>query len=221
MYLIFDFMHNRKNKLSIYLIIAILLVANCYLLINLLRSGKNLTAKQSHSFSHKMHSKYNITCLSCHYQAETNSLANLPSTKDCLMCHVALKTESELLRSIINSYDSLISLVYLKVYDLPDYVKFSHSTHINSGIDCATCHGYVDQMDSVYQVRDLTMAWCVKCHRKPELYTISPREISGIFYQPEIFEKNGKPTYGSFNIYTFVQPRKMKPAPTECSTCHF
>lgn len=210
-----------KSKFFAYSIIFCLLCVNSLLLINFLRDGKNLVAKQNVSFSHKMHSKYKISCLFCHYKAETNSFANLPSTKDCMMCHIALKTESLLLKSVIHSYDSLVSLKYKKIYDLPDYVRFSHSVHINSGIDCATCHGFVDQMDSTYQVRNITMGWCINCHKSPQDYLVPPRDISGIFTLSDSNKTQDTMLYSSLQLYVPIKTRKIKTASTECSTCHY
>ncbi|MFN3306141.1 MAG: cytochrome c3 family protein [Candidatus Kapaibacteriota bacterium] len=210
-----------KHKLVLKLILVSLIFLNFYLVINFLRSGKYLSMPQQISFSHKSHLKYKISCLFCHYKAETNSYANLPSTKDCMICHIALKTESELLRKVIISYDSLFTITYRKTHDLPDYVKFTHSIHINSGIDCATCHGFVEEMDSLYQVRNLTMGWCVDCHRNPNKYNIPPREISGIVYSQEILTAFDSVIFSSKNLGYFIVPRKLAPASTDCSICHY
>lgn len=214
------FMLLSRKKSLLYLSSTILLLINCFLLINFLRSGKNFFKQQEVSFSHKMHSKYNISCLFCHYKAETNSYANYPSTKDCMICHIALKTESELLKNVIFSYDSLNSLSYKKIYDLPDYVRFNHSLHLRSGIDCATCHGFVDEMDSTYQVRNLTMGWCVDCHKNPHKYLIAPRKISGISYNPNIPSEKDSTFKMNSNLGPIIYSKQIQPASIECSTCH-
>ncbi len=56
-------------------------------------------------------------------------------------------------------------LEWIRVHDLPDYVYFNHSGHVNAGVTCRRCHGPVETMDRVYQYADLTMGWCVNCHR--------------------------------------------------------
>jgi hypothetical protein len=167
-----------------------------------------------------MHSKYNVKCLFCHYKAETNSYANFPSTKDCMICHIALKTESPLLKNVVNSYESSVPLEFRKINDLPDYVIFNHSLHLNSGIDCATCHGFVEQMDSTYQAVNFTMGWCVDCHKQPEKYLIPPRDISGIFYLPKIPQDSLNITSDSYAIDRLLSSRRIQPASVECSTCH-
>jgi cytochrome c peroxidase len=53
------------------------------------------------------------------------------------------------------------------VHDLPDFVFFNHSIHVNKGIGCATCHGRVDQMPLMYAQNTLQMEWCLDCHRNP------------------------------------------------------
>ena len=57
--------------------------------------------------------------------------------------------------------------MWTKVHDLPDFVFFNHSIHVNKGIGCATCHGRVDQMPLMYAQNTLQMEWCLDCHRNP------------------------------------------------------
>ena len=52
-----------------------------------------------------------------------------------------------------------------KVYTLPDYVRFDHRPHVSAGVACQDCHGPVETMERVSQVPDLSMGWCVNCHR--------------------------------------------------------
>ncbi len=54
---------------------------------------------------------------------------------------------------------------WIKVYDLPDFAIIDHSRHVNGGVSCQQCHGPVETMDKVEQIPDLTMGWCVNCHR--------------------------------------------------------
>lgn len=54
---------------------------------------------------------------------------------------------------------------WIKVYNLPDFVYFDHRAHVRVGIACQECHGSVETMERVRQVGDLSMGWCVNCHR--------------------------------------------------------
>ena len=54
---------------------------------------------------------------------------------------------------------------WVQVNRLPDFVYFDHSRHVGAGVDCTTCHGDVRTMNRVRQAEDLSMGWCVNCHR--------------------------------------------------------
>ncbi len=55
---------------------------------------------------------------------------------------------------------------WTKIHNLPDHVYFNHSLHVVSGkVACQRCHGNIEQMDEVFQFADLSMGWCVNCHR--------------------------------------------------------
>jgi hypothetical protein len=56
-------------------------------------------------------------------------------------------------------------IAWIKVHNLPDFVYFDHRPHVNAGVKCQTCHGPVETMERVRQVNDLSMGWCVNCHR--------------------------------------------------------
>jgi hypothetical protein len=55
---------------------------------------------------------------------------------------------------------------WLQVHRLPDFVAFDHRPHVTAGVACQRCHGPIESMDRVRQVSDLTMGWCVRCHRE-------------------------------------------------------
>ncbi len=55
---------------------------------------------------------------------------------------------------------------WMKVHNLPDYACFDHRAHVNAGVDCQRCHGPVETMERVHQASDLSMGWCVNCHRE-------------------------------------------------------
>lgn len=55
---------------------------------------------------------------------------------------------------------------WVKVHNLPDFVYFDHRPHVAAEVTCQTCHGPVETMERVSQAADLSMGWCVNCHRK-------------------------------------------------------
>jgi cytochrome c551/c552 len=55
---------------------------------------------------------------------------------------------------------------WVKIHNLPDHVYFNHSQHVVAGkVQCQTCHGEIQKMDEVKQFADLSMGWCINCHR--------------------------------------------------------
>jgi len=54
---------------------------------------------------------------------------------------------------------------WVRVHDLPDFVYFDHRPHVARGLACETCHGPVQAMERIRQDSDLSMGWCVNCHR--------------------------------------------------------
>jgi hypothetical protein len=60
-------------------------------------------------------------------------------------------------------------IAWVRVTRLPAFTTFDHRSHVAAGVDCQHCHGKVETMDRVRQVADLSMGWCVKCHRDTAL----------------------------------------------------
>lgn len=53
-----------------------------------------------------------------------------------------------------------------RVHNVPDFVAFDHRPHVAAGLTCQTCHGPVETMEKMRQHSDLSMGWCVNCHRR-------------------------------------------------------
>jgi len=125
-------------------------------------------AEQPVPFSHKHHVQgLGLQCQYCHVTVEKSSYAGIPPTKTCMNCHAQIWTNAELLAPVRNSWATGESIPWIKVHDLPDFVYFNHSIHVNKGIGCATCHGRVDEMPLMYAQNTLQMEWCLDCHRNP------------------------------------------------------
>jgi len=104
-------------------------------------------------FSHKHHvGDDGIDCRYCHTSVETSSYAGLPPTETCMSCHSQIWANAEILEPVRASFRTGKSLEWTRVYDLPDFVYFNHSIHVNKGIGCSSCHGRVDQMSLMYKV---------------------------------------------------------------------
>ena len=127
-------------------------------------------------FSHQHHvGGLGIDCRYCHTSVETSGFAGIPPTKTCMNCHSEIWTSAPLLEPVRESLRSGRSLEWNRVNDLPDFVYFDHSIHINKGVGCNTCHGPVDRMPLMFNFASLQMEWCIQCHRGPEK-NLRPRE---------------------------------------------
>lgn len=120
-------------------------------------------------FDHSVHVGQNkIQCQYCHNQVERTTHSNIPALSTCMNCHKVVKTDSPHIKKITEAYEAGKSIEWVKVHRLPDHVKFNHSAHLAKGVNCQTCHGEVEKMQTVYQHSDLSMGWCVNCHREPQ-----------------------------------------------------
>src|SRR4051794_32271558 len=132
--------------------------------------------EQPIQFSHERHVGGNgIDCRYCHTSVEDSAFAGIPPTKTCMNCHSQIFSTSPFLEPVRQSFRTNQSIAWTRVHDLPDFVYFNHSIHINKGVGCATCHGRVDRMPLMRKEASLQMEWCLDCHRNPESY-VRPRE---------------------------------------------
>lgn len=124
--------------------------------------------EQPIAFSHALHAGENhVPCLYCHAGARSSRHAGIPSSSVCMNCHGLLEKRTAALERVIEAAQLDRPLVsWVKVHNLPDFVSFNHSRHVRSGVQCRSCHGAVEQMVRVEQVKPLTMGWCLECHRE-------------------------------------------------------
>ena len=61
---------------------------------------------------------------------------------------------------------SLKPIEWKQIHRLPDFAYFDHRSHVTAGVSCQQCHGPVESMERVRQHSDLTMGWCINCHRE-------------------------------------------------------
>jgi len=179
-------------------------------------------------FSHQHHvAGAGIDCRYCHTSVETSNFAGIPPTRTCMNCHTQIWAGAPMLEPVRESYRTGKSLVWTRVNDLPDFVYFDHSIHINKGVGCNTCHGPVDRMPLMYNYASLQMEWCLDCHRSPDKYLRPRQEVFNMRYeQPSSL----KPVALDGQTYTdqhalgidLIKKYKLRTVAdiTSCSTCH-
>jgi len=197
----------------------------------------NYQPEQPIYYSHKVHAGINqVNCLYCHGGAMEGKHANIPSVNVCMNCHMAINeykgekmfredgTEVDGTAEIqklytfsgwdpaSNSYTGKGKPIeWIKIHNLPDHVYFNHSQHTKAGgVQCQTCHGEIQKMGEVYQFSNLSMGWCVNCHRES---SVKFKE-NGFYSMYEKFHndiKNGK--MDSVTVENI--------GGTECQKCHY
>ena len=181
-------------------------------------TGQWVERQQPVQFSHKHHvGDDGIDCRYCHTSVETAASAGIPSTAVCMNCHKQIWADSPYLEPVRASFETGKPIEWIRVHDLPDYVYFNHSIHVNKGVGCSTCHGQVDQMPVVYEASTLQMEWCLGCHRAPERFVRKKEHIFDMTWRPENKSKQEILEGESIKAEYHIQPPKVL---TSCSTCH-
>jgi hypothetical protein len=212
---IFHHSTNTLSKLSIFGAL-FLAAGTLWLVLEINRSPyvtqAGVAREQPVPFSHAHHvAGLGIDCRYCHTSVETSATAGIPPTKTCMNCHSQIWSDSPTLEPVRESFRSERSIEWAKVNDLPDFVYFNHSAHVNQGVGCTTCHGRVDLMPLMWQEASLTMEWCLDCHRQPERYLRPRAEVYNAAYEPPADQLAlGRSLVKEYGIHTR----------TSCSTCH-
>jgi len=163
------------------------------------------------AFSHAAHAgQLQLDCRHCH-DFEDSAHAALPSSRRCMTCHTRLRTYTEKFQPVLDSVATGQPIRWVRVHHLPDYVHFDHHAHVLRGIACTTCHGRVFEMEVVRQVAPLSMAWCLDCHRRPELH-LQPLET--------LANRDWVPSGDRAAIGRRVREELNVNPSTDCSSCH-
>ena len=122
------------------------------------------------NFSHKIHAgEHAIPCLHCHLNAAKSPSATVPSVSKCMNCHKAVATDKPEIQKLAQYWENKEPIPWIKVYDVPDFVHFTHKRHIQAGVTCQRCHGPVETMDRITRVSSLKMSFCVDCHTENDV----------------------------------------------------
>jgi hypothetical protein len=201
----------------------------CWFLAVLYRSSyvteSHIAYVQPVPFSHEHHAgQLGIDCRYCHTSVEDSPFAGIPPTKTCMNCHQQIWVGSSMLEPIRESYRSGESISWERIHNLPGFVYFDHSIHVQKGVGCASCHGRVDQMPLVWQEHTLLMEWCLDCHRRPQDF-VRPRDqvFSMTWKESDLTNPDtGSPFDQATLGAKLVQQLNIRPPDviTSCSTCH-
>ena len=206
---------------------------------NLGRS-KDYQPEQPIYYSHKVHAGVNqINCQYCHTGTYQGKQATLPSVNVCMNCHTAINEYKgePLVREngdIVDGTAEIKKLYkyagftegqpwdatkaqpieWIRIHNLPDHVYFNHAQHVNAGqVACQQCHGEIQNMGEVKQFSDLSMGWCVNCHRETKVQF----KDNGFYSIYEKFHEDIRT--GKIDSAKGITVEKI--GGTECQKCHY
>jgi len=128
-------------------------------------------------------------------------------------CHNQVLKDDARLALVRESAQTGRPIPWVQVHRVPDYVYFNHSVHVTRGISCVECHGQVNRMDEVYHAQPLSMAFCLNCHRHPELKLRPPELVTDLDWRPASQADQvafGRRAMREWNVEALQT----------CSTCH-
>jgi cytochrome c551/c552 len=236
-----------RNKIYIAMAILIFFVGFGFWIVQFatgLGRTKNYQPEQPVFFSHKVHAGLNqISCLFCHGNAWESKQASVPSLNICMNCHAAISDyKGERLErengSRVNPDEEIKKLYnytgydpdkgkytkqgkpveWIRIHNLPDHVFFSHAQHVRAGkVQCQTCHGPVQEMNEVKQFADMSMGWCINCHRTTK-----------VDFPDSLQNKQGNKFYTTYrDILRDLKSGRLDSVTvesiggTECQKCHY
>ena len=191
------------------------------------------------SYDHALHvDQLGIDCRYCHSSVDKSPSAGVPTANTCWNCHQHIQKGNAKLAPLraamgVDADHAPIEgavkkpIQWVRVHKSPDYVYFDHSAHVNRGVSCVSCHGNINKMRKVYHAKELSMAFCLDCHRSPELHLRPLEEVYNLDYDAEkyltkhdIKNDDGEriTTQEEFGLLLkknwSIQPKNT------CSTCH-
>jgi hypothetical protein len=186
-----------------------------------------------------------INCLYCHGSAWESRTAGIPAVNICMNCHKAITSYSDKSPKLydedgneINANNEIAKLYkyagfdpakpsswdpskakpveWIKIHNLPDLVFFSHAQHVRAGkVQCQTCHGEIPAMDEVKQFSELSMGWCINCHRQTKIDFNYDSTKGNKFYS--IYEK----FHNDFKAGKMDSVTVKDIGGLECQKCHY
>ncbi len=185
--------------------------------------------EQPIKFSHELHAGTNgIDCNYCHTSASYSKSAGIPSPNLCMNCHTYIQEGPQYGKEEIGKIYAALDfdpvtktygpnqkpIKWVKVHNLPDHVYFNHSQHVTVGkIGCEKCHGPVETYTVGKQYAELTMGWCINCHRETKV------QMADNGYYDEIHERlpeELKKQYLEDGTITVSELGGI-----ECAKCHY
>jgi hypothetical protein len=123
-------------------------------------------------YSHKQHLALGLECRQCHVNPDAGEMMTFPATAICMSCHQAIAADRPAIQKLAAYAKAGTPVPWVRVYDTPDYVFWSHRAHLQAKVGCVECHGPVAERDVIAQETDVvTMLGCRRCHDARQVFT--------------------------------------------------
>lgn len=178
--------------------------------------SQNYAPDQPIKFSHKIHAGNNkIDCKYCHHTSEFNKSAGIPAMELCMNCHVLVREGANSgkfeISKVVDAYENKKNVEWTRIHNLPDHVFFSHAQHVGiAKVDCQKCHGKVQEMDIMKQSSDLSMGWCINCHRETK-----------VDFKDNAYYDNYKVLHDQLKSGKIDTIRAVDIGANDCMRCHY
>lgn len=172
-------------------------------------------------FSHRFHvSDLQLDCAYCHTETRRAPVAEMPSLSVCMGCHQTVGSGLAAIDTLRAHWSREEQVPWQRIYKVPEFVQFKHQPHLRSNVACQECHGPVEEMDRVYKFSDLSMGWCLSCHREdPAASDVATDallvEAADIHPTPEGRQPVGLYPRAISSAYASQR------APIDCAACHY
>ena len=128
-----------------------------------------VVVEQPFEFPHNIHVGREIACTEyCHESVSEGPVAGLPSVRTCMGCHRTIATNRPRIRQITQMREEGRDFAWKRVFGYPaqSHVRFNHAPHIRAKVECSTCHGNIGAQSVAQRNVNMTMGFCVNCHRE-------------------------------------------------------
>jgi hypothetical protein len=123
-------------------------------------------------YSHKKHLALGLECRQCHVNPDAGEMMTFPAIEICMSCHQAIASDKPSIQKLAAFAKAGTPVPWVRVYDTPEYVFWSHGAHLAANVDCVECHGKVADQEVMQQQTDIvTMLGCRRCHDARQVFT--------------------------------------------------
>jgi hypothetical protein len=181
----------------------------------------SLGPQQPLPFNHAFHTtELQMSCEYCHQGTDRSKVAVMPALSVCIGCHRVVGSGLQPIQELRAYWERGEPVPWERVYKLPEFAQFYHAPHLRNGVECAECHGPVDEMARIYQWSSLRMGWCLECHRgAPEETDVATDYMLNQQFEHPPMAEGRQPT--GLYPYAISEEYGVSRGPIDCYACHY